>query len=106
MCEHKNLRTVGDRLFCKDCKAELPIEFLTKDEKPADVVIDAAAVEIEPAEVMEAQTVSEPAEVTQEAQQAARDAGQNVPEEEKPADVAPKKGRAKTGRKTGKNGGV
>ena len=27
-CEHKNLRTVGDRLFCKDCKEELPIEFL------------------------------------------------------------------------------
>ena len=82
MCEHKNLRTVGHRLFCKDCKAELPIEFLTKDEKPADVVIDAAAIKIEPAEVMEEQTVIEP------------------------ADVAPKKGRAKTGRKTGKNGGV
>lgn len=94
MCEHKNLRTVGDRLFCKDCKAELPIEFLTKDEKPADVVMDAAAVEIEPAED------------TQEDTQAAQDAGQNVPEGEKPADVAPKKGRAKTGRKTGKNGGV
>ena len=27
-CEHKNLRAVGDRLFCKDCKEELPIEFL------------------------------------------------------------------------------
>ena len=103
MCEHKNLRTVGDRLFCKDCKAELPIEFLTKDEKPADVVIDASAVKIEPAEIMEEQTVIEPAE---DAQEAAQDAGKNVPEEEKPADVAPKKGRAKTARKTGKNGGV
>lgn len=32
MCEHKNLRTVGDRLFCKDCKEELPLEFLTLNE--------------------------------------------------------------------------
>ena len=30
MCEHKNLRTVGHRLFCKDCGAELPLEFLTQ----------------------------------------------------------------------------
>lgn len=30
MCEHKNLKTVGHRLFCKDCGQELPIEFLTK----------------------------------------------------------------------------
>lgn len=35
MCEHKNLRTVGHRLFCMDCGAELPIEFLTQPkEKP------------------------------------------------------------------------
>ena len=33
MCEHEHLRTVGHRLFCKDCGAELPIEFLTA-EKP------------------------------------------------------------------------
>ena len=38
-CEHEHLRTVGDRLFCKDCKAELPIEFLTggKPEKPEEI---------------------------------------------------------------------
>ena len=35
MCDHKNLRTVGHRLFCKDCGAELPIEFLT-GEKPKE----------------------------------------------------------------------
>ena len=29
MCNHEHLRTVGDRLFCKDCGQELPIEFLT-----------------------------------------------------------------------------
>ena len=29
MCEHEHLRTVGHRLFCKDCGEELPIEFLT-----------------------------------------------------------------------------
>lgn len=30
MCEHKRLKTVGHRLFCLDCGAELPIEFLTQ----------------------------------------------------------------------------
>ena len=30
MCEHKYLKTVGHRLFCLDCGAELPIEFLTQ----------------------------------------------------------------------------
>lgn len=38
MCEHKHLKTVGHRLFCMDCGAELPLEFLTtpkeKPEKP------------------------------------------------------------------------
>ena len=29
MCEHKNLKAVGDRLFCKDCGEELPLEHLT-----------------------------------------------------------------------------
>ena len=29
-CKHEHLRTVGDRLFCKDCGDELPIEFLTE----------------------------------------------------------------------------
>ena len=28
MCEHEELRTVGNRVFCKQCGAELPIEFL------------------------------------------------------------------------------
>ena len=28
MCKHERLRTVGDRLFCCDCKEELPLEFL------------------------------------------------------------------------------
>ena len=34
-CKHEHLRTVGNRLFCKDCGEELPLEFLTK-EKAAD----------------------------------------------------------------------
>ena len=34
MCDHEHLRTVGDRLFCKDCGEELPIEYLTNGEKP------------------------------------------------------------------------
>ena len=44
MCEHERLKTVADRLFCKDCGAELPMEFLTGNtvepqkgpEKPAE----------------------------------------------------------------------
>ena len=27
-CKHEKLRTVGDRVFCCECKAELPLEFL------------------------------------------------------------------------------
>ena len=37
MCEHKNLRTVGHRLFCKDCGAELPPEVLTGEKKKPPV---------------------------------------------------------------------
>ena len=118
MCEHKNLRTVGDRLFCKDCKAELPIEFLTKDEKPADVVMDAAAVEIEPAEVIEegnleaeeiledkiAEEIENQEETAQEVQQGEQETGGNAPVSEEPANDTPKKKPAKTGRKTAKKG--
>ena len=27
-CKHEHLRAVGDRLFCKDCGQELPMELL------------------------------------------------------------------------------
>lgn len=27
-CSHERLRTVGDRVFCCECKEELPLEFL------------------------------------------------------------------------------
>ena len=27
-CDHKRLRTVNDRVFCCECKEELPLEFL------------------------------------------------------------------------------
>ena len=30
MCEHKNLKTVNDQLFCKDCGQNLPMDFLIK----------------------------------------------------------------------------
>ena len=41
-CDHKRLRTVGDRVFCCECKEELPLEFLlakngkNSAEKPAE----------------------------------------------------------------------
>lgn len=34
MCEHKRLRTVGHRVFCCECNAELPLEFLMAKNKP------------------------------------------------------------------------
>lgn len=33
-CKHEKLRTVGDRVFCCECKAELPLEFLMAKNKP------------------------------------------------------------------------
>lgn len=33
MCEHEHLKTIGHRLFCKDCGEELPLEFLTQEKK-------------------------------------------------------------------------
>ena len=44
-CNHERLRTVGDRLFCKICGEELPLEFLTGERRqaknpPADVKTD------------------------------------------------------------------
>lgn len=36
MCEHERLKTIGDRVFCCICKAELPLEFLINQGKPAE----------------------------------------------------------------------
>ena len=36
MCEHERLKTVGDRVFCCKCCAELPIEFLLGQNKADD----------------------------------------------------------------------
>ena len=33
MCDHKRLKTVNCRLFCLECGAELPLEFLTGEKK-------------------------------------------------------------------------
>ena len=103
MCEHKNLRTVGDRLFCKDCKQELPLEFLTgiknlesREITPADIVADAPMV------VMDEMPVT--ADIPQEAPQDEQDKGGNAPVAEEPAKDTPKKKPAKTGRKTAKKG--
>ena len=35
-CEHERLRTVGDRVFCCECKEELPLEFLTSRNAPVN----------------------------------------------------------------------
>ena len=36
MCDHERLKTIGDRVFCCICKAELPLEFLINQGKPAE----------------------------------------------------------------------
>ena len=41
MCVHGRLRTVGNRLFCKDCGEELPLDFLTVGGKPAHEAAEA-----------------------------------------------------------------
>ena len=96
MCEHKNLRTVGDRLFCKDCKEELPLEFLTEGQKKE--VPEAPIPENPEAEVPEV-----PDEVSKPAQEEQKPVIQPA-ETEESAIPAPKKERAKTTRKTAKKG--
>ena len=34
-CAHEHLRTVNNRLYCKDCGEELPLEYLTGEQKQA-----------------------------------------------------------------------
>lgn len=36
ICKHEHLRAVGDRLFCKDCGEELPLDFLVNGSKTAE----------------------------------------------------------------------
>lgn len=79
MCEHKNLRTVGDRLFCKDCKEELPLEFLLNQCKPEEPAQEA------------------PQEDGEQWQTPADDVQTDKP--------APKAAKAKTARKTAKKKG-
>ena len=94
MCEHKNLRTVGDRLYCKDCKTELPLEFLYKGQEEAPAEPEEVIQEEAPAEANE-EVINEPVQEEQEA-------GQNAPVSEEQSNPAPKKEKAKTDRKTAK----
>ena len=103
MCEHKNLRTVGYRLFCKDCKQELPLEFLLNQCKPEEPAAEEPA-EVTAAEIIAAVNGEEPEEPAQEAPQGEQETGGNAPVSEEPANDTPKKKPAKTGRKTAKKG--
>lgn len=108
MCEHKNLRTVGDRLFCKDCKEELPIEFLLnqcKPEEPAEVIEEC---NLEAEEILEdklAEEIAEPEEPAQEAPQEDGEQGQTPADDVQTDKPAPKAAKAKTARKTAKKKG-
>lgn len=48
MCEHKNLKAVGDRLFCKDCGKELDIAVLEGKNSPEKAVQDDKPVKSTP----------------------------------------------------------
>lgn len=123
MCEHKNLRTVGDRLFCKDCKEELPIEFLLNQCKPEEPVAEEPAAEEpaaeEPSEVIEegnleaeeiledkiAKEIEKQEEPAQEAPQEDGEQGQTPADDVQTDKPAPKAAKAKTARKTAKKKG-
>lgn len=79
MCQHEKLKTVGDRLFCKICGQELPLEFLYGELKTKAPVAKA----------------EEP--VTEGKKQP-----DNQPVEEKPTKSPARKRAAKTGGKGGK----
>ena len=113
MCEHKNLRTVGDRLFCKDCKQELPIEFLLNQCKPEEPAAEEPAEVIEEGnleaeEILEdklAEEIAETEEPAQEAPQEDGEQGQTPADDVQTDKPAPKAAKAKTARKTAKKKG-
>ena len=35
-CKHERLKAIGDRLYCKDCGSELPLEILNGGAKHAE----------------------------------------------------------------------
>ena len=50
MCDHERLRTKGDRVFCCVCGAELTLDFLMNQGKPAEPTAPEKEPENEPAE--------------------------------------------------------
>ena len=50
MCDHERLRTKGDRVYCCNCGAELPLDFLMNQGKPAEPPEPEPEKEPEPAE--------------------------------------------------------
>ena len=95
MCEHKNLKTVNDQLFCKDCGQNLPMDFLT------------GTVESKP-ESLEAEEILEDKLAEQgdnsEAPQEKQEDGQNPVVSDQTGKSAPVKKERKTARKTAKKG--
>ena len=43
-CKHERLRTVGDRVFCMECREELPLEFLITGKLPEEIETHAETV--------------------------------------------------------------
>ena len=99
MCEHKNLKTVNDQLFCKDCGQNLPMDFLIKPvrEEPEN---------LEAEEILEEKLAEALAEQgdSSEAPQEKQEDGQNPVDSDQTGESAPVKKERKTARKTAKKG--
>ena len=88
MCEHKRLKTRGHRVFCCQCGAELSIDFLMNQGKPAEPVQDPV------------QDVDDDGKQPEKAP----DPVEQEPDDSKPAKKAEKPVKEKPGRKpTGKS---
>ena len=102
MCDHKRLRTEGDRVFCVDCGEELPLDFLYGiPEEPPAADPDPESVDTQ------ADPVNDPEEpeATLEPAQESQDGPGKATDEQK-AGKSPEKGtKAKTAGKTAKKGG-
>lgn len=112
MCEHEKLKTIGDRLFCKICKQELPLEFLygKKEEPDPDPPVTAEnqiAVSDDPPVLTEDQIVSatDPTETAENPPVSAENPPENPSPDAEAENDKPERRQRKKAVKTAKEGG-
>lgn len=110
MCEHKNLKTVNDQLFCKDCGQNLPMDFLTgtvesepENLEAEEILEDKLSEELAEQEEKLAEALAEQGD-NSEAPQEKQEDGQNPVVSDQTGESAPVKKERKTARKTAKKG--